>query len=931
MTSWESLKDVVASALELPLAERSAFLSQSGLDKGLLSEAIALATFDVSDSSQRLLDRRADAFMGIAGANPAGLVGKQLGKYTLRRLVGQGGMGAVYLAMQHGVDRNVAVKVVPPHALMFDARSRFEREIQALGRIDHPGVARVYDSGLHLETSPPGLAPIPYFAMEWVEGQPLTKHVSTYNLSLNARVQLMIGVADAVQAAHQRAVVHCDLKPANVLVLPPNATNAVGSVKVVDFGLARLMETGVGNVTAVFSSSSVMGTLAYMAPEQARGDQHEVGFQTDVYALGVLLYEIVHGVLPVDTKGLPLTETLRRLSDPDVLERSVVDDFTGGDLASVLSVALAPEKQRRYSSVEAFADDLRRLLRCEPVVAQPATSFYKARKFMRRNRLGVLAAVGILAALVTGSAVATVGLLRERSAHLDADAATQVANRERAKAESARDFLRYIVSSAAPGESGRDVTVVDAVRAALPTIEKFAGGDPAAESDLRLTVATTLRELGYGDEALAEYARAYELACVASGPASEQAIGIAIEQAGTLANVGQLDAAQHLLTSLPERISGLHDRQSMARANAMLDEARANLLVEQSDYEGAALVYEDILSRCANIPDLIDDDELENWQLRYALVLSYAGRLRDAEKTQREIVERYIRVYGPNHVSTLVAQQNLSGTLVDLGEFDEARALLDHVIVVGTSIWGAEHPDLLATRRSLAALEFTRGDYRAAVEIAEAVLTDGRKIYPPDAPFLLLAENVYSAALMGEHNWEQGIPAARALIAKLARVYGPTHPSTLANRASLAQALGMSGDRPAAIDELREVLPLQKAAMGETAYGALITQSNLGMFELQSGNTQVALELLASSLAGATDAEFLPLVPQFRRNLGKAMTAVKRFDDAEDALLTAYEEMVERLSETEQRKTARIIADLYTAWERADEASRWSKIAGNTD
>ena len=159
MSNWKAFKDVVARALDLPLAERSAFLSKNCADQRELQEAISLATYDRSKDETHLLDPRADAFMGLAGTNPAGLVGRKLGKYTLLRLVGQGGMGAVYLARQRGVDRNVAVKVVPPHALIFDARSRFEREMQALGRIDHPGVARVYDFGLHVETNRPRRRP----------------------------------------------------------------------------------------------------------------------------------------------------------------------------------------------------------------------------------------------------------------------------------------------------------------------------------------------------------------------------------------------------------------------------------------------------------------------------------------------------------------------------------------------------------------------------------------------------------------------------------------------------------------------------------------------------------------------------------------------------------------------------------------------------
>ncbi len=931
MSSWDTLKELVATALELPQGERVAYLEAHCGEEGVLREAIALATQSDLDDDTHLLDRRADTFVGFGGTNPAGLAGRRLGKYELIRLIGQGGMGAVYLARQHGVDRQVAIKVVPPHALMFDARSRFEREIQALGRIDHPGVARVFDSGLHVESTTPGLAPVPYFAMEWIDGTPLTDHVRARGLGLRARIELMLDVAHAVQAAHQRAVVHCDLKPANVLVLPPDGGNPHGQVKVVDFGLARLIEGSATNVTATFSASAVMGTLPYMAPEQARGDQNEIGFQTDVYALGALLHELVHGAAPLEVQGLSLTEALRRITELHIPALAVADDFTGGDLACVLATALAADKRQRYPSVEAFADDLRRLLHDEPIVAQPPTRLYRARKFCRRNRLGVLAAGGMVAALIVGFGVALYGLLNERVARREAVAATRAANQERRKAESARDFLRSIVASAQPGESGRDVTVVDAVRAALPAIEAYAEGDAATESDLRLTVARSFRALGYGKEARAQYAAAGKLAVSAYGPDSEEAITIAIERAVTLATSGDLDAAARLLEDVPERIERLADGVAAERMEAMLGEARADLLLEQGAYERAAEAYEKILSRWGQRAELVGEDNLEIWRMNYALALSYAGRPRDAEAVQRRAVEASRARRGPDHVRTLVAEQNLAGTLVDLGEFEEAKALLDHVVTVGTEVWGAKHPDTLATRRALATLEFTRSNYAAAADIAEAVLNEGRQIYPADAPFLLMTQNVYAASLLGAEDWERGLPVMRDLVDRLTRLYGHDHPGTLANRAGLAQALGASGNQAEAAAELRAILPVQQSAMGQFAMGTLITQNNLGMFELELGNTKRALELIRASLAGAIEGGLQPLIPKCRRNLGRALTAAGRYGEAETALLRAYAEAEAIPSEAEQKQTAQHLVDLYAAWGQPDVASRWMEVAGDDD
>ncbi|MEL7237986.1 MAG: serine/threonine-protein kinase, partial [Planctomycetota bacterium] len=445
-SDWDALKDLVADALDQPEAQRDAFIEHNATSPSIVAEARKLLAAQTRAGG--VLHRRTDRFLGLSGPDTAALEGRNFDKYKLVRLLGEGGMAAVYLAHQVGVERPVALKILRPSALGYDAARRFAREVAAHGRIEHPNIARIYDAGVWKDPDLPGAAGVPYIAMEFVDGEPLNVFAKQQNLSLPDRLRLLADIADAVHAAHQRAIVHRDLKPGNILV---KTDGEHGSPTILDFGIARVLQnvdehdeqsTLADRARALQTTTGVLlGTLAYMAPEQARGDADLVDVRSDVYALGIMLHELVTGRLPVAVTNLPLTRALAQLSDPNVNATTIgtiADDQTGGDLRTVLTTALAAEPDRRYASAEALADDLRRMLRHEPIEARPPTRTYLMKKFVRRNRGVVVSASLVAATLVAASVVSSAGFVRERNSRRVADEQRNIADERRVEAETQR-------------------------------------------------------------------------------------------------------------------------------------------------------------------------------------------------------------------------------------------------------------------------------------------------------------------------------------------------------------------------------------------------------------------------------------------------------------------------------------------------------------
>ena len=395
---FEAVERIFHEARRLDSSDRPEYLQRAcGDDPALRREVESLLSEHDRPSSgfmnEPALGNGFQVGEAEAIAAPAPLPGR-IGRYEVRRLLGEGGMGVVYLAEQAGTGRAVALKIIRPGFASPSFLRRFEHEAQVLGRLRHPGIALVHEAGVHQDAA----GRFPYIAMEYVKGPTLTEYARRAKLDTRQKLELLIKICDAVQHAHQKGVIHRDLKPGNVLV--DETTD--GQPKILDFGVARLTDADVRTTTLKTDMGQLLGTVQYMSPEQASGDPHAIDTRSDVYALGVIGYELLTGALPYDLDDAMILDAVRIIQEVEPRPLSAIDRVFRGDLDTILSMTLDKDKTRRYQSAAALADDIRRYLRDEPITAHRPSALYQVRKFTRRNRTLVGSATVLLVFLVSG-------------------------------------------------------------------------------------------------------------------------------------------------------------------------------------------------------------------------------------------------------------------------------------------------------------------------------------------------------------------------------------------------------------------------------------------------------------------------------------------------------------------------------------------------
>ena len=421
---WSRVKDLLADALERATSDRARFLDGAcGRDAGLRAEVERLLA--AHDGARGFLEEPAAIAAGAVPEtrSPGFVEGARIGRYRIRRRIGAGGMGVVYEGEQEQPHRTVALKVLRPGIASGSALRRFRREAELLGRLRHPAIAAIYEAGTHGDPSAPGgEEAVPFFAMELVEGRPLVEHADAKGLGTRERVGLFVRICDAVEYAHREGVLHRDLKPGNILV------DESGHPKVLDFGVARSTDSDLRATTLRTRVGEILGTLPYMSPEQLAGDPDLVDERSDVYALGVVLYELLAGRLPHDLANRSLPEAARILGEEDPTPLSSVSRLFRSDLDTIVGKALEKEKGRRYASAANLAADLRRYLEDRPISARPASAIYRLRKFADRNRILVAGVCAVFLLLVAGLSASLV--FKARS---DENARIAKSNEEEAK------------------------------------------------------------------------------------------------------------------------------------------------------------------------------------------------------------------------------------------------------------------------------------------------------------------------------------------------------------------------------------------------------------------------------------------------------------------------------------------------------------------
>ena len=750
-----------------------------------------------------------------------------IGPYRLLTRVGEGGMGEVWLAEQtRPLRRQVALKIIKAGMDTAYVVSRFEAERQALAMMDHPAIAKVFDAGV----TPKGR---PYFVLEYVRGEPITTYCARQRLSTDDRLDLFLQVCDGVQHAHQKGIIHRDLKPSNILV---TLLDGRPVPKIIDFGVAKAIAQPLTDRTLYTELGTLIGTPEYMSPEQAEMTGLDIDTRTDVYALGVVLYELLTGVLPLDAKGLrekgldEIRRTIRDVDPPRPSVRVTMVESTGtqstlgvdavttrrelrGDLDWITMRALEKDRTRRYGSAAELASDVRRHLSHLPVVAGPPSALYRTRKFVRRHRVGVAVAatlVGLLVAFATTTAIQAARIARER------DRASQ----EAAIATTVNDFLQNdLLAQASASQQAQpdvrpdpDLKVRTALDRAAARIEGKFEKQPLVEASIRQTIGTTYSDLGLYGEAQPHLQRSLEIRRRVLGQENPETVRSVWRLAKLSALRQDYETARKLYQETVEiqgRILGADhpDRLETMQDLGWLMAMRGQLA------EGEKLVVE-ALTRERRI--LGNDHPLTLTGIhRLANVMMTEGRYADEEKLAREEWERRRRIQGAEHPQTMEAERFLAGSVLGQGRLSEAEQLQRDTLAIKRRVLGADHPDTASSMSDLGNVLRREGhSAEAATLYLEAIDTFTRTL-GPESSSTLLAVNNLGTVYLEAHRYPEAEKLFSDLLPKSRRINGAQHRRTLMAMNNLAVAYAHEKRQEDAIKLLRDTITSSRTALGE--------------------------------------------------------------------------------------------------------------------
>ncbi|MGE0554235.1 MAG: tetratricopeptide repeat protein [Gemmatimonadales bacterium] len=824
---WERVQALFLQAASLEEDDREAFLAREcGDDRELVTDVRALLVEDARAGS--ILDRGLGNVAGELVGGHTGGPDLHFGPYRVLSRIGEGGMGVVYLAERPDLGHRVAIKVLRDAALSPARRERFRTEQRTLAQLSHPSIAPLHDA----DSLPDGT---PWFAMEYVEGLPLTEYCRVHETSIEGRLLLLRAVAQAVDHAHRHLVVHRDLKPSNVLVRPD------GSVALLDFGIAKQLERPESPVDQTRTGLRLM-TPAYAAPEQLRGEP--VGMHTDIYSLGVILYELLTGRLPFDVRGLSPAEAERLIVEREPARPSTVpgrpvavERSTGtvawADLDVLCLTAMHKDPTRRYRSADALIRDLDHYLAGEPLDAQPDRLGYRLAKFVRRNRAAVTAAVAI--------GVTVLALVGFYTARL-------TAARNRAEAEAVRtqriqrfvlDLFRGGDQEAGPADSLRVIELLDrGVREAGQL-----DAEPAAQAEMLATLGGIYQQLGKLERADSLLSAALAGRQTLLAPDDPLLAESELALAGLRVAQARFDDGERLARAGVERLVRIRaDHPNLGRANTVL----GKVLEERGDYPAAIAVLELALAQLDRRSDEPDADrgaaltELGNSHF-------YAGNFEIADSLFRAVLALDRRLHGPRH--PLVANDliNVGAVLHERGRYGEAEDAYRDALALNRDFYGARHPKVAQNLTMLGrALLFQRELAESRDALTEAVAIQ-EEAFGPDYPVVASTVNeLGSVALMGDR-LDEAERAYRRMAGIYRAAYPDGHFAIGVAVSNLASVLLNRGDYRAAEPLFRESVMVFSETQSPDHLNTGIARIKLGRTLLRLQRFREAAE---ESLAG---------------------------------------------------------------------------------
>jgi non-specific serine/threonine protein kinase/serine/threonine-protein kinase len=698
-------------------------------------------------------------------------------------------MGQVWLAEQtEPVRRKVALKLIKAGWYDSSLLQRFQAERQSLAIMDHPSIAKVFEAG----ATPEGQ---PYFVMEYVQGEEITKYCDHRQLKIRGRLELFIKVCEGVQHAHQKAIMHRDLKPANILVVE---VDGQPMPRIIDFGLAKTISPQAPGQEMLTQAGGWVGTPGYMSPEQADPSVTDVDTRTDVYSLGAVLYVLLTGSLPFDTKQWrqrPFHDVLRQLreDDPPRPSTKVSSDresltaraeqrrtepqqlvsLLRGDLDWITMKALERDRSRRYGTPSELAAEVSRYLRHEPVLARPASASYRLRKYVRRHRVGVAVAAGLVV-LLAGFAVMEVLQVRRIT-------------RERDRADRITQFMTGMFKVADPSESrGNTVTAREILDKGSKDIGSALSKDPDLQVQMLRTMGNVYVNLGIFSQAQRILQQAVDQGRRALGTANPATLDSMARLSFLLMREGRYADAEKLLR---EAIEG--DKRAFGPKHlATLSATRylASVLEAEGKFQEADKVERDALDMAKRSLGAEHDETLQAMNVM-ANILDDEGRLAEAEKLYRETAGIQRRTLGPDHQDTMTTMSNLGGVLHEEGHLQEAEKIERDTLALRNRVLGANHPDTLAVKMNLANCVNDAGRHAEAEQLYRETLEGQRKALGLENPDTLLTTTQLASNLAGQRRFAEAEKLQRAALDAKKRVLGPNHPETIKTIEDLAAVL----------------------------------------------------------------------------------------------------------------------------------------------